>query len=155
MYLLSVCVAKDDFQGGQEEDQGLRGQERAGQGISGQRALPYLQPLLSKPWFVAAFSHRAAVMIAVRVIILLSSLLHLPHTGPLMVVFYCMLHPPPHPLFLRPGLACHGFTTWFRPLMLFQSVLRGRKDRLQADSLDEELYDDDGADLSTDDDLFG
>ncbi|CAM9978364.1 unnamed protein product [Scytosiphon promiscuus] len=36
-----------------------------------------------------------------------------------------------------------------------QSVLRGRKDRLQADALDEELYDDDGADLSTDDDLFG
>ncbi|CAN0032074.1 unnamed protein product, partial [Ectocarpus fasciculatus] len=36
-----------------------------------------------------------------------------------------------------------------------QSVLRGRKDRLQAESLDEELYDDDGADLSTDDDLFG
>jgi len=34
-----------------------------------------------------------------------------------------------------------------------QSVLRGRKDRLQADSLDEELYDDD--ELSTDDDLFG
>lgn len=37
--LLSVCVAKGDFQGGQEEDQGLRGQERAGQGISGQRVL--------------------------------------------------------------------------------------------------------------------
>lgn len=68
----------------------------------------------------------------------------------------CMLHPPPTPFFsFWTGMACHVFTTPFHVLVFFQSVLRGRKDRLQAESLDEELYDDDGADLSTDDDLFG
>lgn len=54
-------------------------------------------------------------------------------------------------------LTCWSCPCRYRALCLPlpQSVLRGRKDRLQADALDEELYDDDGADLSTDDDLFG
>eukprot|EP00752_Nemacystus_decipiens_P001884 g1815.t1 len=48
-----------------------------------------------------------------------------------------------------------GYDAKNAPDKASQSVLRGRKDRLQADSLDEELYDDDSTDLSTDDNLFG